>query len=208
MYSKIIDISWPISSHMTAYKDRSVVAFTHTKIYEKDHAREAQIVLGTHSGTHVDAPSHFLEHGQPLDQIDLNYLIGPCKVLDLTNIEEKITAKDLYNFDIVENDRILLKTKNSFLDSNAPFDSLFVYLEKSGADYLAAKNIQSIGIDYLGIERNQPDHATHSIVLEKNIPIIEGLRLGHVEPGEYMLCCLPLALQGLEAAPARAILLI
>ena len=207
MYSKIIDISWPISPDMTAYKDRSVVAFTSTKTYESDHAREATVLLGTHSGTHVDAPAHFLEHGQSLDQINLNCLIGPCKVLDLTNIQEKITAHDLYTFDITENDRILLKTKNSFLDSNARFDSLFVYLEKSGAEYLVSKNIKSIGIDYLGIERNQSDHATHSILLEKNIPIIEGLRLGQVEPGEYILCCLPLALHGLEAAPARVVLL-
>lgn len=207
MYSKIIDISWPISPSMTAYKDRSIVTFTQTKIFEKDHAREATILLGTHSGTHVDAPAHFLEHGNMLDQTDLKSLIGPCKVLDLTGIQEKIIAEDLYKFDIRENDRILLKTKNSFLDPHARFDSLFVYLEKSGAEYLVSKKIKSIGIDYLGIERDQPDHATHAILLEKNIPIIEGLRLGHVEPGDYFLCCLPLLLQDLEAAPARVVLL-
>jgi len=207
MFTTIIDISWPISPDMTAYKDRSVVTFTATKTYEKDHVREATIVLGTHSGTHIDAPAHFLEFGQSLDKIDLSKLVGHCKVLDLTHIHEKITAQDLDMFDITDNNRILLKTKNSLLDAQARFDTGFVYLEKSGAEYLAAKNIISVGIDYLGIERNQPDHATHSILLEKNIAIIEGLRLGHVEPREYILCCLPLALQGLEAAPARAILL-
>jgi len=207
MYSKIIDISWPISPDMTAYKDRSIVTFTQTKTYEKDHAREATVLLGTHSGTHVDAPAHFLEHGQSLDQIDLNCLIGSCKVLDLTYVQEKITEQDLRAFNITQDDRILLKTKNSFLDSNARFDGLFVYLEKSGAEYLVSKNIRSIGIDYLGIERNQADHATHELLLHNNISIIEGLRLGHVEPDEYTLCCLPLLLSGLEAAPARAVLL-
>jgi len=207
MFSKIIDISWPISPAMTAYKDRSVVAFTPTKTFEKDHAREATVIIGTHSGTHVDAPAHFLEHGHTIDQMKLDALIGPCKVLDLSDISEKVTAHDLQRFDIKKHDRILLKTKNSSLDSQARFDASFIFLEKSGAEYLASLDIAAVGIDYLGIERGQADHATHEILMHKNIPIIEGLRLGHVEPGEYTLCCLPLALQGLEAAPARAVLM-
>lgn len=206
-FSKIIDISWPISPQMTAYKDRSIVAFTPTKTFEKDHAREATVLLGTHSGTHVDAPAHFLEHGHTIDQTKLEALIGPCKVLDLTDSTEKITAQDLQRFDIKHDDRVLLKTKNSYLDPQARFDTSFIFLEKSGAHYLASLNVMAVGIDYLGIERGQPDHATHDLLMQKNIPIIEGLRLGHVQPGEYMLCCLPLSLQGLEAAPARVVLL-
>src|SRR5688572_22168581 len=110
MYSKIIDISWPISPAMTAYKDRSIVTFTSTKTFEKDHAREATVLLGTHSGTHVDAPAHFLERGHMIDQTKLEALIGSCNVLDLTTVEEKITAQDLHPFAIKQHDRILLKT--------------------------------------------------------------------------------------------------
>ncbi len=83
--SKIVDISWPISQAMTAYKDRHVVQFTPTKIFDRDDARESVIQLGTHSGTHVDAPSHFLEDGMTIDRISLGNLIGPCVVIDLTS---------------------------------------------------------------------------------------------------------------------------
>ena len=77
----------------------------------------------------------------------------------------------------------------------------------SGAEHLADLGVKAVGIDYLGIERNQPDHATHTTLLENEVAIIEGLRLEHVEPGVYFLCCFPLAVQGLESAPARAVLM-
>ena len=83
----------------------------------------------------------------------------------------------------------------------------FVYVDKSAAEYLVQIKSVAIGIDYLGIERDQPQHDTHALLLQNNIPIIEGLRLGHVKPGYYTLMCLPLLIPGLDAAPARAILI-
>lgn len=206
-YKKIIDISWPISENMTAYKDRKVVAVTHTKTWEVDKAREALITLGTHTGTHVDTPPHFMEQGPTIDQLDLAKLIGPCTVFDMTHIQDSIGCDDLEKLPIRADQIILFKTKNSALDPNALFNPQFIYLNVSGARFLADKKVRAVGIDYLGIERGQSGHETHLCLLEKDIPIIEGLRLSHVQAGEYFFCCLPLALAELEAAPARAILM-
>jgi arylformamidase len=206
-YPSIIDISWPISPTMTAYKNKQTVVFTPIKTFETDKARESLISMSTHAGTHVDAPYHFLQQGITIDNFDLNSLVGPCKVIDLSHCDEKITAADLEKQSINQGDRILLKTKNSKNEASAPFNPNFVYLAADAAQYLASKKILTVGIDYLGIERAQPNHETHRVLFENNITIIEGLRLDHVQAGTYFLCCLPLKLQGLDAAPARAILL-
>jgi arylformamidase len=203
---KIIDISWPISLDMTAYKDRKVVSFNYVKTFERDQVRESSITLGSHSGTHIDAPSHFLADGNASHQMPLGATCGPCIVLDCTNVTEAITDADLKQHAIEQGARVLLKTRNSALDATAPFAYDFIYLAASGAAYLASKKIKAVGIDFLGIERQQPSHATHETLMRAGITIIEGLRLAAVHPGSYMLWCLPLSVQGLEAAPARAVL--
>jgi arylformamidase len=204
---KIIDISWPITPNITEYKDRKTLKLEKYKEFEKDNVRETLITIHTHTGTHIDSPAHFLKDGKALDQLDLNKLMGECKILDLTSIEKKITKQDLEKFDIQKDEIILLKTKNSNLDPTEKFNPNFVYLEKSGAEFLASKKIKSVGIDYLGIERNQPNHETHKILLENEIPVIEGLRLKHITQKTGFFYCLPLFLPTLEAAPCRAILI-
>ena len=207
-YSKIIDISWPITPTMTSYKNGNEVKFADLASWEKDKYRKSLITLSTHSGTHVDAPSHFHEHGETFEKLSLSSMVGPCKVLDATHCSEKITKQDLEKQNITQDDIILFKTKNSNLKTDVPFDPNFIYLELSAAQLLADKKIKAVGFDYLGIERHQPGHDTHSILFNNQITIIEGLRLNHVTPGDYFFCCLPLAIQGLEAAPARAVLFI
>lgn len=203
---KIIDISWPLSPDATAYKDKNVIQFNPTKTFATDKARETLITVGSHSGTHVDAPAHFMEHGGTVDSIDLNQLVGPCVVLDLTHVQATITRADLESFDIPQGSRVLCKTANSTLDATAPFNPKFIYIDAAAAEYLATKKIAAIGVDYLGIERNQPGRETHLAFLSNNIPIIEGLRLKDVSAGEYFLCCLPLSVVGLDGAPARVVL--
>ncbi|MFH1831893.1 MAG: cyclase family protein [bacterium] len=205
---KIIDISWPITQDITTYKDRKNVHFEHSRIFDRDGTHESSICIYSHTGTHIDAPAHFVRDGKAVDQIALDALIGACRVLDFTHITEKITAQDLSVQDIQAGQKILFKTKNSLLGDISPFEKDFVYLDKSGAQFLADKKVSLIGHDYLGIERNQPEHETHKILLEHNVVIIEGLRLGHVVPGDYSLCCLPIAIKGLEAVMARAVLFI
>ncbi len=203
---KAIDISWPISEKMTTYKDTKGVKIDSARQFDLDGMRECCLTLSTHIGTHVDAPSHFIKNGPTLDKMELEYTMGECKVLDFTDIEDKITEEHLSMYDIEFEDIILLKTKNSFLKPDAPFSKNFVYLDESGARYLADIGIRCVGIDYLGIERDQKDHATHITLMLAEVAIIEGLRLAHVEQDLYSLVCLPLALQGTDGAPARAIL--
>jgi len=206
----IYDISWPISEVTTGYKDKQLIQFLETKSFSKDGVRESEIKIGSHSGTHVDAPSHFLRDGKTIDQITLDRLIGRCKVLDLTGITgDAITYDDLVIHDeqIFEGDIIALKTTNSALEIFGTFNSNFVYLHESGAHYFAQKKVKAVGIDYLGIERLQPDHITHTTLMHADIVVIEGLRLGHVPGGTYLIVCLPLFVLGTEAAPARAILI-
>lgn len=206
---KVIDISWPISKATTGYKDRSVVNFDEVKNFNRDGARETNIHLSSHSGTHVDAPSHFLKDGKTIDEISLDRTIGDCIVLDMTTCAERITRDCLMPHDneIVEGGIVLLRTTNSDLSATDKFSPHFVYLEASGALYLAQKKVKAVGIDYLGIEHSQPGHPTHENLMHGSVIIIEGLRLGHVQPGQYFLVCLPLNVIGLEAAPARAVLL-
>ena len=206
---KIIDISWPISTEITGYKNKKTVSLEKTKNFEKDNVRETVITINSHTGTHVDAPAHFLKDGKTIDQIPLDTITGPCTILDMTHITEKISREDLdkYKDKIIPNEILLLKTKNSSHSPTKKFNLNFVYLDTSGAQFLKEKKIKAIGIDYLGIERNQPDHQTHTTLMNANITIIEGLRLEDVVPGNYIFICLPLNIIGLDASPARAIIM-
>jgi arylformamidase len=202
----IIDISWPITQNMTAYKNESVVHYTTLRTLEKDKVQKTQITLDSQTGTHVDAPFHFLSHGAKSDAMKLDHLIGNCVVIDMTHIEESISADDLEEYDLEGCDIIVFKTRNSDRQPTDSFDHDFIYLDASAATYLAELGVQAVGIDYLGIERNNPNHDTHRILFDANIAIIEGLRLAHVEEDAYFFVCLPLAVVGLDGAPARAIL--
>lgn len=206
---KIFDISWPISKATTGYKDRYIVGIDEIKNFNRDGVRETAIHLSSHSGTHVDAPAHFLKEGKTIDEIHLDRLIGDCIVLDMTTCAERITRDCLLAHDneIMQDRIILLRTTNSDFSPTDKFNPHFVYLEASGAAYLAEKKVKAVGIDYLGIEHSQPGHPTHENLLNADIVIVEGLRLRHVQPGNYFFVCLPLNVIGTEAAPARAVLM-
>ncbi|UNE35128.1 cyclase family protein [Vermiphilus pyriformis] len=203
----ILDISWPLTSGMTGYKNKKTFESTPIKLWDQDHVREAQFTCTTHTGTHVDMPAHFLQDGYTAEQAPLDRLIGTCRVIDMTHVTECISAEDLYQYDIKEGQRILFKTSNSNRSYDQEFDYNFVYVAHTAASYLVEKKVVCVGIDYLGIERNQPGHPTHKTLLDAGIIIIEGLRLHNVLSGTYTLLCLPLLLQGLDGAPARAVLM-
>lgn len=205
---KIIDISWTISPKMTVYKDKREKRpdMIQTRSL-KEGAEEHALILDSHTGTHVDAPAHMVKGGERIDKIPLGRLYGTCKVLNMRGCKKKITAKDLEKQNICEDEIILLKTTNSDLKENDKFYKNFVYLDKSGAQYLMKKKVRAIGIDYLGIERTQPHHETHKTLLKAGIPIIEGLRLYEATPGPYDFICLPLKIKDGDAAPARALLI-
>lgn len=204
---KIYDISWPITTTTTEYKNRKSIAITPLKSFEKDGVRESTICLNVHTGTHVDAPSHFLADGKTSDQIPVDRLMGQARVIDLMTITQTITADDLARYAIGADEIILLRTANSAAGISDSFNKDFVYLDASGAAYLAQKKVKAVGIDYLGIERSDPEHTTHTILMKADILVIEGLRLFHTPAGSYFMVCLPLAIIGLDGAPARAILM-
>jgi arylformamidase len=203
----ITDISWPISNHMTQYKNRKNVSIEYTKSIPQNSVFESKIIIDSHVGTHVDAPSHFLTHANTIDQVDLDTLCGSATVIDFSSVQETITASHFDNKDLGQSEIVLLKTRNSLLDTQAPFNPLFVHLAASGAEFLANKKIKAVGIDYLGIERSDQKHETHTTLFQNSVTIIEGLRLAHVAQGDYIFICLPLLVPGIDAAPARAILI-
>lgn len=203
---KIYDITGEISEDMAIYKNRKENSpkISLTRKLEEG-ANESKLDIHVHTGTHVDAPYHVLANGKKINEMPPDRFMGKCVVIDFTKVKGCITRKNLINpnIKIQKYDIVLLKTKNQ---PEGDFDFDFVYLEKTGAEYLVSKKIKAVGIDSLGIERNQPNHITHSILAEKNIPIFEGLDLSKVKQGKYFFHGLPLKIKNGDASPVRAVL--
>ena len=203
----IFDISMEISEGMPVYKNRlekrPKISVTRTL---KEGANESKLDIFVHTGSHVDAPYHVLENGKTIEKISLDKFMGKCIVLDFTKIKNAITEINFkkLKLKIRKNDIVLLKTKNK---AEKKFNFDFAYLEKSGAEYLVSKKIKAVGIDCLGIERSQPKHETHKILLKNNIPIFEGLDLSKVNQGRYFFHGLPLKIRKGDASPVRAVLI-
>lgn len=203
---RIWDISMTIEPNMPVWKGREAKkpVFTITRDFKDgDSARETHVAFDMHTGTHIDAPLHFVQHGQSIDGISLSRLVRPVKVLDLTSVTGAILPEHLEKNVVQEGDFVLLKTRNSLEDI---LEGEFVYISAKAAQYLASIRIDGVGIDALGVERDQPDHGTHHALLGAGIVIIEGLRLAEVEEGEYLMIAAPLKVANLEAAPARVLL--
>ena len=201
---ELYDVSMPIHEHMPVYKNRTEnrPKLTVDRDFTKG-AWETRLSLNMHTGTHVDAPFHFLPEGGKIDTLPIEEVVRPCRVLDLTAVPGRITSTDLEGEGIEPGDFIVLKTRNSLASG---FDPAYVFLDSEGAKYLVQKKVRGVGIDALSVERGQPDHATHRLLLKEQIVIIEGLRLAQVPAGRYLLIAAPLAVVGAEAAPARVIL--
>ena len=202
---RIIDISMTISGDMPVYRNAPAKRPIHTveRSIPPDSINDSQLSLNLHTGTHLDSPFHMLRDGWATEFLPLERLITACRVLDLTHVAEKITREDLTDLGIQRGDFLLLKTSNSAHDG---WRDAFVYLEKSGAEYLASVGISGVGTDALGIERAQPGHETHIALLENEIIILEGLRLRDVDAGRYLLIALPVKIARADGAPTRAVL--
>ena len=166
----------------------------------------ARISMGTHLGTHVDPPAHYLDGGATVDEIPLNTLVGPGIVLDMRGISE-IDRRALENAPLGDHVRVLLKTDNGPLLLESSFHNDYVHLTEDGARYLVEKGVSLVGIDYLSIERYQnPGAPVHRALLQAGILIVEGVHLLDVPPGPYEIFCLPLCIKGADGAPARVLL--
>jgi len=199
----------PISESMTVWPGDPAVRFERaSSIAQRDSSNVTRIIMGAHTGTHIDAPYHFFEQGETIETIPPEILIGPCRVIELMT-DSHIVRKDLEPLQLKAQSRVLFKTKNSALWGNRPgaFHRDFIALAPGAAEYLVEKNIALVGIDYLSIEAFHAEgNPVHRILLGNSIVILEGLNLSSVRAGDFELICLPLMLQGVEASPARAVL--
>lgn len=167
----------------------------------------SRIAFGSHTGTHIDGPAHVLAGGINIDELPLDLMIGPCRVLDMTTSKKSVTQEELVKKRIKKGERILLKTKNSSRGYER-FYSDYIFVASEAARYLSQRQIKLIGIDYLSIkQKGVKDNTPHTAFLAKKIPILEGINLVNVNEGAYFLIALPLKFVGIEAAPARAVLL-
>jgi arylformamidase len=203
---KLYDISMAIREDMQVYKNKAEKRPELKNIQNFQTAKnyETRISMDAHTGTHVDAPLHMIENGATIETLPLESLVGPARVLDLTQVEEGIGRADLEPLDIRPGEWLLFKTRNSLTEE---FDFNFVYLKEDGARYLREIGIKGVGTDGLGIERAQPEYGTHRTLMGNGITVVEGLRLKEVPDGHYFMVIAPLKLEGIEAAPARALLL-
>lgn len=203
---KVIDISMEIHEEMSVYKNKEekrpkIEGINRLSVHG---SYESLMTINLHTGTHIDAPLHMMQEGATMESYGIERFITPCKVIDLSHVNQGISDEDLLDYTIDTGDTILFKTRNSKEDA---FDSEFVYLTKEGAAYLAQKGVNGVGIDALGIERAQPNHESHQLLFESGAFILEGLRLKEVEEGEYELIALPIKIKSVEASLVRAVLI-
>jgi arylformamidase len=207
---KIHDVTLTISNSLITYPgDPGIQISRAHSIGEKFNSNLTKIDMGAHTGTHVDAPVHFIEGAPGVELLDLNVLVGPVLVIDITQ-EESISAENLKSKKIDEGlERILFRTRNSEFWESSPdeFHSDFVGITADGAEWLVKKSIKLVGIDYLSIAPYHQAAPTHTILLKAGVIPIEGLNLSKIKPGLYFLACLPLKIQGSDGAPSRVILI-
>jgi len=205
---ELFDITMPIHPKMPVFPgdDPPQQKWLH-RIQDGDGNNLSALVLGSHTGTHVDAPYHFVENGITLDQIPLEVFVGKALVIEITD-PESISVDELRRHPIASAERVLFKTRNSSLLSRSEFQEDFVYIEGSAAEYLVRQGVRLVGVDYLSVDQYGAESSpAHHTLLGHGVVILEGADLSSVEPGAYTLVCLPLKVIGAEGAPVRALLL-
>jgi len=167
-------------------------------------SNESKITMGSHTGTHIDAPFHIKEEGKKLAEIPLESFYGKCKVIDLTDAGNEIHKEHLAQYEINEDDIILLKTENS-TKQYKKFKEDFAHIKRDAAEYLTGKKVKTLGVDYLSVEKFNENECVHNVLLD-NLTVFEGLCLKNVEAGKYVFMGLPLKIDG-DGAPVRAVLI-
>lgn len=205
---KLYDISVPISQALPVYPgDPALHMAERMRMRQGDPVNLLHISLGVHTATHMDAPHHVLNNGVTMDDVPLERGLGLARVLEFASDVQRIDGSALRRADLAGVSRVLFKTVNSALWRTARFAEGFVALTRDGAEYLVAKGIVLVGIDYLSVDAfDNKDLPAHHVLLTAGVAILEGINLTEVEPGDYELICLPLAIKGSDCAPARAIL--
>ena len=202
---EILDVSIPIRTRMPIYPANAGVALRRIDaIADGAVANVSAVDLGAHTGTHVDAPNHFLDGAGGVDTVALAPLIGPAVVVDATAVDKTLDAAAVAAAGVPAGaERVLFKTRNSQLWEQDEFSEDFVSFDAWGARALLDAGVRLVGIDYLSVG----DPGAHRALLGADVAVVEGLDLRAAEPGPYQLVCLPLKLVGSDGGPARAVLL-
>ncbi len=199
----IYDITLPISPGMACWPgDPGVERETFG-----EHVKLSRWGIGSHAGTHVDAPTHFSVSPVTVDQLDPAALIGKCKVIYLPDVAQ-ITVDTLAEQHLIGVERVLFRTRNSirWAQNEVDFDPDFVSLAIDTAILLSGLGVKLVGVDGLSIEKYGGNGEVHELLLSTGIIIVEGLNLHNVPPGDYRLTCAPMLLLGADGAPARVFL--
>jgi arylformamidase len=209
---KIYDITLPIHPQMPVWPgDPPVQLERVSKIEDGANANVSRLALSAHTGTHVDAPYHFLGNCQvTVDLLPLDVLNGEAVVLHLPDEVGLVTREVLVKAGIAQGTRrLLLRTRNSHIWTQGlqEFQTAFVGIGVDGSRYLVERGIELVGVDYLSVAPYKQSRPTHEVLLQAGMVILEGLDLSQVPAGTYSLHCLPLKLAGSDGAPARAILI-
>jgi arylformamidase len=206
---KIYDISVTLSDRTPIYPgDPRIEIVPESRISAGDSANLSTLRFGSHTGTHVDPPFHFVSNGATIDRVSLYTLFGECLVCRIDD-PDSIRVAELERADIPDGTkRIIFKTRNSDLWESPAFAETFVFLNPEAAEWLIRRGLQVVGIDYLSVDPfKSATHPTHTALLNAGVAIIEGLDLRGVPQGTYTLACLPLKIAGGDGGPSRAILI-
>ena len=206
----IYDVSVPIDNGMPVWPTDPAVSLVTATIPSIDRRRTIRVTtiqMGSHTGTHIDAPNHFVEGGKKLHQIPLKVLVGEVAVFHIAGVPS-INRRHLEQLNWLGVKRVLFKTDNSDHWQDEEFYENFVYLEPDAAAFLVERGLRLVGIDYLSIDRyGSEHHPTHLVLLPNDVVVLEGLNLKEVSPGRYQMVALPLNLQQADGAPTRVILM-
>ena len=205
---RIHDISVSISESLAIWPGDPRIRITQPLHLENgDLATVSRLDLGAHTGTHVDAPAHFVNAGSTVDRLDLDALLGPAEVVEALDVET-LSADSLARLSIPSGaERVIFHTRNSDMWEQRTFHEDFVSITPDGATWLIDRRIRLVGVDGLSAAPFDDPAPTHRALLRADIVLVEGLDLRGIAAGTYYLVCLPLKIRGIEGAPARAILI-
>src|SRR5829696_8265681 len=205
---RLLDVSVLLTAGMPVYPGNPEFECTPvSRIADGRNSNHSKLVMGTHTGTHVDAPRHFFDGRSGVDRMPVELLIGRARVIDLPH-RGGITEQHLAAAGLREDLRVLLRTPNSALwNTSDGFHTDYTYLTEGGAKFLVSQGVKVVGVDYLSVEQFQKAGApAHKALLGHDVIIIEGLNLTEAEAGQYDMYCLPLRLAHGDGAPARVVL--
>jgi arylformamidase len=210
MAAEWIDVTFPVVDGMVHWEGDPAVKINYfASIATGAPCNVSLLTMSAHTGTHMDGPRHFIKDGRGLEDLPLDAVMGPCRVIELQS-REFVKVEDLKPHNLQKGERIILKTANTTKSwAMAPnFDKDFIYIGRDAAKYIADCGVRTIGVDYLSVGGFYKDGVeTHHALLGPEVWIIEGLDLSRIKPGNYEMICLPIKLANkADGAPARALL--